>query len=245
MRKKMLRQELKRVFEAPMPERKEEFLRKTEAGTLEAEGAGKQLLRQAGYVQKSSWIFSAGAFCIAACAGIFLYQGGTEQGFLRCFLAMAPFLVLFACQEFIKADFYGMKELERTARFSPEKIVSARLVIFGIFDAILLLPAFCITAFLGTWGLCRTAFLLLLPYLCAAVLCLWILGRFSGAAAFLYCFSGCAFLSGFCLLAAVREWTERLPEALLGGLCLAAAAGLFIEIRKFKEREGDFYEAYC
>lgn len=238
--------ELENAFACPKPAGKQAFLENLKQGEAPPESPAQWMLGQAAYIQKSTWILSAAAFLAAWAAGAVCRQQGNTQGLLWSFAAMVPFLILFAAGELVKADLYGMRELERSARFSSEKILSTKLVLLGSFDGVLFLPAFFLSVLWGSWSALRIFFLLFLPYMTAAFVCLGILLLVSGQTALWYCLAASIGISCSSFAVIRSTWMEHFP---LYWLFLAAGlllAGVAAEISRLKRKEGIIHdEAYC
>lgn len=170
MRKEM-RQDLKRAFEAPKPLEKQLFL-KEHKGRRYYIGMDEFILRQAGYIRKSTWTISAVVFLTGITASLTM-----KPETVWILSALMPFLALTIISEWMRSAAWGMFELEQAARFSFKSVLLARLGILGSIN--FLLFVFCL--FLGRMQadmvLIETLVCLAIPYLTTAFLGLWIVRK--------------------------------------------------------------------
>lgn len=128
--KRTLKNELRRAFEAPEPQRKRAFLR-----TLEQPGPGifAFVLSQTGYVRRWVWIVSALVFMLSTAGA-----AGLSADKVWIISALMPMLALTVVSESGRSENYGMAELEMATRFSLRSVVLARLGILGVENLLIL-----------------------------------------------------------------------------------------------------------
>ena len=152
--KPSLKRELEKVFEAPAPKRKGEFLKKvpqTKISNLSF------VMAQFEYIPKYIWGIFSFTFGIAIVCGCFM-----EKDVLWVISALIPFIALSILTENARSGIYLMAELEMAARFSLRSVILARMEILGASHLLLLmfLIPLCAMYNIGTVGL-----YILVPYM--------------------------------------------------------------------------------
>lgn len=166
--KREMKEGLKKLYEAPQPERKRAFLRELSAGDVHT---GYMLWMQISYISNLEWIISGIFVGIVVLMGWF-YQ---NQAF-GIILVMMPFLAVMGISESMRSVTYGMDELEMSARFSFKSIVLARMCIVGIENLVL---AFVAALFIQG-NFVQAVLYFLVPYLVTVYGSLLIVRNFPG-----------------------------------------------------------------
>jgi len=119
-----LKKELCRYYEAPKPQRKQEFIRQFGVQKIDL---SYLVWMQAKYISKWVWLASA---CLCA----LIYGAGyvMKDKYVSMIYGVVPFLVLISVTESTRSYRYGMEELELSARFSLKSIVMARMAMLGV-----------------------------------------------------------------------------------------------------------------
>lgn len=170
-KKKEISRELKKMYEAPEPTGKKEFLRQFDTCYL---SMGQFMWQQFWYIKKRMWIISAGVFFLGA-----VLCRSLDRETVWAISALVPFLALTLLTESGKSRAYRMDELEYATRFSLKSLLLARMGVLGLCHGVLLCLLFlCMNAgFLPGPG---DLFYLLVPYLLTVCLGLAFLRRFRG-----------------------------------------------------------------
>lgn len=164
-----LKKDLKQIYAAPEPLRKNEFIRKIP----ESENTFMNFLwLQAGYIRKWNWVM-AGLFFLGALWGTRILEGEAIWMISGC----TPFLALTTVTEGNRSVMYGMEELELSARFSMKSVILARLGVLGVVNALLLSVLFPIVCIWGQADIYYGSVCVFLPYLLNAFLNLFIVRK--------------------------------------------------------------------
>lgn len=217
MMKQKIKITLKQGFEAPPPERKEEFFRHMPFRIIPMHTF---FWIQFTYIRKWVWVFSALLF-LAALAGACILR----RDILWNVSAFMPILALTLVSESGRSKRYGMEELEQSSRFSGKMVLLARLAILGggnLLLGFMLIPF----AFLNcSYSLVQVAMFLLCPYLLTSFLGVNVLRKVSGKEADYLCVATSFFVSiGNDLL---RQSDFRFYEERFWGLWVLAGIFLF------------------
>lgn len=159
------------VFEAPPPQRKDEFLDRLQrqeadgaVGEDHAAYAGGEILSfmlvQAGYIRKRIYFVT---FMILAAAAVIVMRGG--QYGLDQIAAMMPFAAMCLVTENCRSKIYGMAEMELAARFSLKSVVAARCGAIGFLHLFLLCVLILVVRHGRLAPVFEAAVYLLAPYL--------------------------------------------------------------------------------
>lgn len=175
--KRELRDELKKVYQAPKPERKCAFLHQI---ALQPIHTGHVVWSQISYISKLEWILSILLFGVTVTTNCFF-----ETAVFGMTLALMPFLAVAAVSECMRSVVYGMDELEMAARFSLKSIILARMFIIGIENLVLVL----IFSVFTQGGLLMTMLYLAVPYLITTYGSLSIVRKVSGKEGIYICIS--------------------------------------------------------
>lgn len=194
-RKQSIQQELKKLYKAPKPDGKRQFMEQyrkrreeqilgpvNDGKTGDARGRAGSFDRkplsichmmaiQCTYLTKWVWVVTA------AVLGISLYAGARFQAegwWAAC--ACVPFLGMTAITAAFRSKTWDMAQLEQASRFSLRSIVAARIGILGMGNLLCLL-VMCI--WMNTAG-GRQLLFLLVPYLFTSFGCLVITRRITG-----------------------------------------------------------------
>ena len=151
--RKIGKQELQRLYEAPPPRGKRKFFRELE---LQPMSTCHILWQQLSYVSKWSWVLAV--FSLMAILYLNYFYGSVLLG---AALALMPFLAVNVVTECVRSGIYGMEELEMSTRFSLKSILLMRMGIVGFENLILAIAA----AILIQGSIFQTALYLFAPYL--------------------------------------------------------------------------------
>jgi len=184
--------ELKRAFEAPGPERKRAFLRQLDLPGMPAHAF---LFSQIGYIRKWVWCISVLIFAVSVLGLVFL------PGMVLWLISgLTPLLALTVISESGRSERYKMAELEMATRFSLKSVTFARLAILGLLD----FPLLGILLLIGSWGASvdplAVALYILTPFLFTSFTGLYIVRKFRGQEAMYICSGVSVGISIFLLL---------------------------------------------
>lgn len=189
--KQMLKRELKRVFEAPEPLHKKEFLRMLEQPKISMPAF---VLSQIGYIRRWIWNVSVLVYAISVMGAAWM-----AADTVWVISAMMPLLALTVVSESGRSENYEMAELEMATRFSLRSVILARLGILGIENLIilgLLLPV-------GIWrqglSVFQAGVYILFPYLTMTFAGLSAVRRIRGREAVYICIGVAVCISFFVL----------------------------------------------
>lgn len=155
--KPSLKRELEKVFEAPAPKRKGEFLKKvpqTKISNLSF------VMAQFEYIPKYVWGIFSFTFGIAIVCGCFM-----EKDVLWVISALIPFIALFILTENARSGIYLMAELEMAARFSLRSVIIARMEILGASHLLLLMFLIPLCAMYNIGTVFQVGLYILVPYM--------------------------------------------------------------------------------
>ncbi|MCM1258950.1 MAG: hypothetical protein NC307_14015 [Roseburia sp.] len=170
-KKKKIGQELKKMYEAPEPVGKKEFLKQFDTCYL---SMGQFMWQQFWYIKKWMWFISAGVFLFGA-----VLSGSLDRETVWVLCALVPYLALTFLAESGKSRAYRMDELEYATRFSLKSLLLARMGALGIcHGAILFLLFLCMNT--GFLPKPVDLFYVIVPYLLTVCLGLKFLRRFRG-----------------------------------------------------------------
>lgn len=167
---KMQRVKLQQAFEAPLPNRKEEFLKSLPYPRL----SKRQLwLQQAKFIKKRTWLGSIGLFflLIFLCQKDRLFLENRQE--IGMISALTPVFVLIASMEVIRSGQYNMEELEMSTRFSLGNVLLIRMNLLGSMNLILFFLLMFFLAAEKKVALWQAGIYLLLPYLITGFLTLF------------------------------------------------------------------------
>lgn len=199
---KELKKTLQAAFEAPMPQKKQTFMKRIRNSEI---SNFKFLLIQAAYIRKWVWGISFVILFFSLCCGYFM-----DKYVLWGLSAIMPVLAVSALAENIRSGEYGMAELEMATRFALRSVIMARMGILGMVH----FGVLCLTALLGHPGgdttLLQTGVYLLVPYLLTDVSGLWMFRKF-GRKESIYGVLGLSFV-----IAAIPGINRELVQVLYG-----------------------------
>lgn len=172
MKTKQIKQELFFYYQAPKPDRKQEFLQHfSEPGIT-----SWQFMRvQAGYIKKWIWGISIVLLLLLlSCCSFF------RKDILNVMASFAPFIAMSLLAESSRSYVYGMEELELATRFSLKSVLLARMGILAVFHLFLLLVMvlFSIGSDAGQYSLAGIR--ILLPYFTSISVGLPLIRHFHG-----------------------------------------------------------------
>lgn len=199
---KELKKALHAAFEAPMPQKKQAFMKCVRNSKI---NNFKFILIQAAYIRKWVWGISFVIVMFSLYCGYFM-----DKYVLWELSAIMPLLAVSALAENIRSGGYGMAELEMATRFSLRSVVMARMGILGMVH----FGVLCLAALLGHPGgdttLFQTGVYLLVPYLLTDVSGLWMFRKL-GRKESLYGVMGLSFV-----IAAIPGINRELVQVLFG-----------------------------
>lgn len=184
-----LKQELKQVFAAPLPDPQEKtrFLKTLPQPPI---SMWQFLLTQIIYLRKWVLVLSALFLLPVLWGGRYL-----DADTLWALSALIPFLALLAVTESTRSAVYGMQEFELSTRFSLKSVMLARMSVLGLLDAFVLC---CLIPFYAAGirlSLLQTGLYLLVPYLLTVNSSLWLTRRYHGREALYGCLCVAVFVS--------------------------------------------------
>lgn len=122
---------LKAYYEAPAPQRKQEFAARWTGKRVHI---GKMILLQLRYISKGHAVCSVLLFCIMVAADSYM-----RLSLLGALYAMVPFFVMLSVTESMRSFRFGMTELESTTLFSLKSIIMMRMLLLGAGNMLCLL----------------------------------------------------------------------------------------------------------
>lgn len=166
---KKLKNGLLQAFEAPLPDRREEFLKSLPYPRIPK---WQLWLLQAKFIKKRTWIGSVGIFFLLflLCQKDRLLFGNRQE--IGMISALTPMFALFASMELIRSRQYRMEELEMSTRFSLGNVLLIRINLLGMMNMLLFLllaPFLAMEHKVTYW---QAGIYLLLPYLITSFLML-------------------------------------------------------------------------
>jgi len=181
--------ELKRAFDVPPPQKKREFFMQLEPPAVPFY---QVLLSQIGYIRKWVWCVSVLVFGLAVSVSVCLPESAVWM-----ISALTPLLALTLITESGRSAHYGMMELEMATRFSLRSVVLARLAVLGTGDLLILamlLP-------LGLWSRSAEPFsaglYILTPFLLSTFVGLYTIRTWAGREGLYACVGESAGISFF------------------------------------------------
>lgn len=156
------KEELKLIYDATEPVRKDAFLKKYRRREI---SIWKLCRIQAGYISKLSWIGSVVLFVMAMVFARYL-----SEDTIWALASLMPVFAMLLLVENRRAEYYGMMELELSSRFSLCVAGMARLAVVGMtqmFLVLMLLPFF---DFYEIGSKMQGMAYLIVPYLASVIL---------------------------------------------------------------------------
>lgn len=184
MMKFSMKKEMKQLYQAPLPEKKEDFLREfpyPRAGWREI------ITVQVSYVRKSVWLASLLLAVSALILGERFLQNSSDYDLLWILSAVMPVLAVLVVTESFRSGTYQMAELEMTAKHNLSQVLLIRMGAIGGVDFLLIIVGILFVSQKGAVGMLRAAVYLLVPYLCTCVLTLQIEKGRNGRETAWYC----------------------------------------------------------
>ena len=221
MRNSEFKARLCATFDAPQPQRKQDFLRQFPAAPVSC----GQFLRM-----QLRWLpFGAAALSVAVCAALIIFCRAVEPEAVWLASALAPFLTLGVLSARYRSFAHGMEELEIAARFSLKSVTLARTGALALLDLALLLCAALLLRIGG--GVLRTGLALLLPYCTTVCIALPLTRRWRGWETPVLCIATAAVVC--CGVLLLRRCSVVLPTAFALLLIAAELAFIALESAKF------------
>ena len=174
-----LKRELEKVFEAPAPTRKEEFLKKIPQTEISNQSF---VMAQFGYIPKYVWGIFSFTFGIAIVYGCFM-----EKDVLWMISALIPFIALSILTENARSGIYLMAELEMAARFLFFIVILARMGILGASHLLLLMFLIPLCAMYNLGTVFQVGLYILVPYMLTVFIGLWVTRRIHGMESMYVC----------------------------------------------------------
>ncbi len=191
-----IKREMKQLYPAPDPKRKEKFLRELPYPKASfAEMAAVQI----GYIHKWVWALSLLLATGALAMGEYLAPG-RNYGSLWCMSGAMPLLAVLAVTETFRSSAYGMAELEMASKHSLPQILLIRMGVIGSVDFFLAAAGILFIVRQGTMGMLRAAVYLMVPWLCTCVLAFQIEKHAKGGDTVWYCTACGCFLCMGCVI---------------------------------------------
>ena len=206
MTKKRIKAELRRLYQLPDSQHKEEFckrLRKQYGDAFSDRlSSGEFLISQVRYIRPWGWLVSAIVFFVSL---LIMNTMNLESGWKIS--ALVPFIAMSLITELHRSSYFKMDELEQSTRFSLRAVTLARLCIMGVSNLFVLI---CITPFVV--NMCQispvnAAVYLLLPYTVTSFFCLIILRLWHSNESIYACAAVSIGISLLCLLA---DWIGKI-----------------------------------
>lgn len=211
-----LEKEIKAAFEAPAPQKKEEFLSRFEEKQL---SLAKFIFSQAGYIGKLTWLgFSAILICAA------LSSVTVSDSALWLVSSLMPILALLLVSESARSERYKMAELEAVTRFSLRSVLLSRMVILGGMGLIMLAVCAPTVMFFCDYPAIFSGLFVVTPFFLTSAVGLITVRKIKGQAA-IYSVTAEAFFVSILVLIA-RNCPERYmnPEMLKVFMIVAAGS---------------------
>ena len=170
---KRLKENLRAVFDAPIPEQKTDFLLSI---NFPKSTRFDFLLAQVGYIRKRVWIITLLAIVPAL---IILFSNITENvlGFVGIASSLLPFIVLMGMTEIARSISHNMAELETSCKYSFSDIILARLGILGCTNMMMFVVVIASFRITGDVEVLRLGAYLFVPFLLTCSLSLFALNR--------------------------------------------------------------------
>lgn len=167
---KRLRRELKKSFQAPEPEHREDFLSGLRSPR---EPLHCFVLTQLGYIRKRGW--AAAFLVLLVILGVGEYwEKISDAALFWNISAFLPFFALVAVIEVGRSNRYRMSELESCTRYHLPEILLVRMGSIGALNLSVLLGVYLFLQNRISYGELRTLVYLFLPYVLTSALTLLI-----------------------------------------------------------------------
>lgn len=160
MKKRKIKNEISKEFPIPVPERKKEFLRNYK---FKQNSSISFVCGQIRYISWKIWALSI-LLLLPIVYGAYIIGVDT----VIVISSFVPFLALMLITESSKSIIYKMNEIEMASRFSLKSVVSARMIILGIFDMFLFCIFIPICRKIDNISFIRVGLYLFVPYLMTA-----------------------------------------------------------------------------
>ena len=177
---KRLKRALQMAFDAPQPADRERFLKSLPYSRITYP---RFFVSQFRYIRKRLWVISlmiAFMGWTAAFGQPTLMDWQTESGRIWMISAALPFLAMLTATELCRSFVYRMTELEAVCRFSLPQLIMARITILGGVNFLILTLLLVFMGQASPYSLLQVFLYLMVPYLVASSLCLFLLNRIRG-----------------------------------------------------------------
>lgn len=188
-----LKQELKEVFNVPLPTRKIEFLKILPYPKVSNFNI---FLSQILYIRKRFWtlsiLFSIGLLFM-------LINNGYEHSKVSLLSSFLPVFTMVGISEISRSFSYNMIELEMSCKFNLQKIIMMRLVLIGSFYFIIFLFLTIIATFRSEFNFSRLILYSITPFLVSSYLSLAVMRQIK-TNEFIYICSGITAVTSFIVM---------------------------------------------
>ena len=158
--KKNMKEYISRVYDAPRPMQKKEFLQKLNYPKTRWQDF---IVCQLGYIDKKVWIISILLFSVILFFETIFTQG--DMNLLWVVSSFIPFIALMTITELARSVTFGMAELELTTRYNLRSVLLMRMGVLGVGNLVLLFAAIPILIMKLNMGIIKLGVYFLVPYL--------------------------------------------------------------------------------
>lgn len=234
------------AFTPPKPQKRDEFLGKIPYPKL---SFTEFVLAQAAYIRKRMWTVSALILLVGIYAVCFMPRGIYEYNRLAgvwIISSILPFLAMLTAAEISRSDIYGMTEIESGCRFGLTQIVTARLLILGICDFIVVSAVILVSGLFSPLGIVKSAVYILAPFLAVSGISLAVLRRFRGSeGAFLSAAAALGVSVAECILTSFAVYgTDEKWTVFCTAVCIVGIILMFANIKKIYNGEKNYGIGY-
>lgn len=136
------------------------------------------VLSQIGYIRKRIWLISA--VVLLSGTGVCVIPE-TDERLVWLVSALIPMLAVQTAAEISRSDLFGMSEMEAACRFDLTNLASARMLILGVCNFVVIFAAAAFLGFFSSLGIAKSILYILTPYVLAAGISLAILRKAKGS----------------------------------------------------------------
>ena len=216
-----LKKEIKAAFEAPAPQKKEEFLSRFDEKQL---SLTKFILSQAGYIGRLTWFGFAAILICAIVSPITVNDSA-----LWFVSSLMPILALLLVSESARSERYKMAELETVTRFSLRSVLMARMVILGGMSFIMLLVCAPTVMFFCDYPAIFSGLFVVTPFFLTSAVGLLTVRKIKGQAA-IYSVTAEAFFISILVLIARNSPERYMNPGAIKVFMIVAAVSLVITL---------------
>lgn len=213
-----MKEQLQKIYEAPEPRRKEEFLQTVKGQDISYRDFLKMQIR---YISRWSWLTAAIVFIIALFAARYV-----EKEIIWFVSASIPFLALSTAAEGSRSARYKMDELEMASRFSTRTVMAARMGVLGIGNLLVLVLMLLVFGMRMQMSFLFAGIHILCPYLLTAFLDLQIVRKMHGRESLYPCLGATVLVSALCFALGVLRVSA--PELFRSGTWAAVLLVLLV-----------------